>query len=83
MSVTNASKRKRPTSSNYGAKLHEAIKAQQRAELRAAKGRRRTPEQWQKEYDEAMMGKRTSQYLETKREDGEPHPRWVQQKLKL
>lgn len=40
--------------------LHEAIKAWQRAELLAAKGRKRTPEQWQKEYDEAMTGKQTS-----------------------
>jgi hypothetical protein len=78
MSVT--SKRKRL---DDGEKLHRAIQAWQRAELLAAKGRKRTPGEWWEEYTKAMGGKRTSQYRKTDREHGEPDPRWVQLKLKL
>jgi hypothetical protein len=53
MSVTG--KRKRH---DDGEALHRAIKAQQRAELLAAKGRKRTPEEWREEYEKAMAGKR-------------------------
>jgi hypothetical protein len=90
MSVTG--KRKNPpsincasgTGHNDGEKIHRAIKAQQRADLLSYRVKQRTPEEWREEYRKAMAGKRTAQpRVETQREDGEPEPRWVQQKLKL
>lgn len=72
------------TGHNDGEKIHRAIKAQQRANLLAHRAKQRTPEQWREEYRQAMEGKRTSQpRVETRREDAEPEPRWVQQKLKF
>jgi hypothetical protein len=75
MSVTNPGKRKRPpppncasrTELNDGAKIHAAMKAQQRADLLAypGKGRRkRTAREWREEYEKAMAEKRAAQSKE-------------------
>ena len=72
MSVTNPGKRKRPpppncasrTALNDGAKIHAAVKAQQRADLLACPGRKRTAEAWREEYEKAMAEKRAAQSKE-------------------
>jgi hypothetical protein len=66
MSVTNPHKRKMPpppncasgTAHNDGAKVHAAMKAQQRANLLSYRAKRRTASEWQELYAKAMAEKR-------------------------
>jgi hypothetical protein len=69
MTVTNPHRRKIPpppncasgTTHNDGAKIHAAIKAQQRADLLNHRAKQRSPKEWWDLYIKAMAEKRATQ----------------------